>query len=110
MAMSRFKVTKDADRFPAQGVIMYSPYIDARVLAANTAESHTIPTGAKVVVFSADQNFYARFGATAAIPAADVTDGTSPMLNPTARGIEDGVTTISLISPVACTVTMAFYV
>ncbi len=87
-------------------------YIDARVLAAATAERHQIPTGAKYVVFAADATFYARFGdssVTAAVPAADVTDGTGSMVNPEAREIPSGVTHISLIASAATVVTMAFY-
>jgi len=85
-------------------------YVDARVLAANTVESHTVPSGAKFVIFSATNNFYANFiGGTAAVPAADVTDGTAPFLNPGTVFIQ-GLAAISLISPAACVVTMAFYV
>jgi hypothetical protein len=87
-------------------------YVDARVLAASTAERHTIPTGAKFVVFSADATFYAKFGdvtVTAAVPAADVTDGTGSSVNPEAREIPSGVTHISLIATAATVVTMDFY-
>ena len=87
-------------------------YIDARVLAASTAERHIVPTGARYVVFSADATFYAKFGdsnVTAAIPAADVTDGTGSMVNPETREIPSGVTHISLIAVAATIVTMAFY-
>jgi len=84
-------------------------YVDARVLAANVAESHSIPNGAKYVVFSADGNFYARFGAAAAVPAADVTDGSASELNPEAREIPGGTTTIGLIATAATVVTLSFY-
>jgi hypothetical protein len=83
-------------------------YVDARVLAANVSETHTIPTGALWVLFSSTCNFYAKLGASAAIPAADVTDGTGSELNPAAWQIS-GSTQITLISATACTVTMAFY-
>jgi len=89
-----------------------SDYIDARVLAAATAERHTIPTGARYVVFSADATFYAKFGdvaVTAAVPAADITDGTASAVNPEAREIPSGVTHISLIAAAATVVTMSFY-
>lgn len=83
-------------------------YIDARVLAATTNESHTIPSGAKWVVFSADGDFYALVGGTAAIPGADVTDGTASQLNPTVWYLE-GETAIGLIASATRVVTMAFY-
>lgn len=85
-------------------------YVDARVLAANTNETHTVPTGANFVIFSANSDFYASYdGDDAVVPGADVTNGTSNELNPTVRYIQ-GVTEIDLISPTACIVTMAFYV
>lgn len=83
-------------------------YIDARVLAANTAESHTVPTGAKFVLFGSDGDFYARPNATAAVPSADVTDGSGSEINPVAWDLT-GVTTISLIAAAARVVTLAFY-
>lgn len=83
-------------------------YTDARVLAANTAESQTVPTGARFVIFSSTCNFYAHPSATATVPAADTTNGTSSELNPAGWGLA-GVTTISVIADATCTVTMSFY-
>jgi len=74
-----------------------------------TAESFTVPAGANFVVFSADNDFYARYTGTAAVPSADVTDGTASEMNPTARNIK-GVATISVVSATAnCIVTATFY-
>lgn len=87
-------------------------YVDARVLAANTAERHTIPAGANFVNFSGDGDFWAKFGdntVTAAIPSGDVTDGSAPMLNPGTRRIPKGVTSISLIAGAARNVTLEFW-
>ena len=86
-----------------------SDHVDARVLAAGVAETHTVPAGARYVVFSATADFYAKFGAAAAVPAADVTNGTASALNPTQRRIPDGATTIGLIAPAACVVTLSFW-
>ena len=83
-------------------------YIDARVLAANVAEVHTVPAGAQRVFFSGTADFYVNFSGAAAVPATDVTDGSASLLNPTARSIA-GVGTIGIISPCACVVTMEFY-
>lgn len=98
---------------------MYAPrqsvYIDNRVLAANTAEAHTVPVDAAskkatYVIFSSTCDFYADFVSTAVVPSADVTDGSGPELNPTARFLANGVTTISLITAAdSCIVTMMFY-
>lgn len=88
---------------------VFPTYIDARVLAANTNETHTVPTGAKYVVFAANcAAFYAKQGGAAAVPAADVTDGTGSALNPAGFGI-DGVASIGLISPTACTISLWFF-
>ncbi len=86
--------------------------IDARVLAAGAAEVHAVPTGAQHVLFSATGDFFAKFGASgvaAAVPAADVTNGSAPELNPAARRVPDGATHVALVAPAACTVTLSWY-
>jgi len=108
--MTAFEMKPDVFKNRNTLTIPAPAYVNAQVLAANTVESHTVPTGAKFVIFSATNIFYADFiGGTAAVPAADVTNGTAPFLNPAAVFIQ-GVSAISLISPAACVVTMAFYV
>lgn len=86
-------------------------YVDARVLGVATNEDHTVPSGVRWVIFSANGDFYAKAGGTAAVPAADVTDGSGSQLNPSAWELpRDGsVATIGLIAPAATVVTMAFY-
>jgi len=106
--LTAMKLGKDADRFPMQNVLGRCDWIDARVLAANTAEAHTVPTGATHVVFSGTADFYVKYGGTAAVPAADVTNGSASELNPVAREIR-GITSIGLISAATCIVTMCFY-
>ena len=88
----------------------YSTSVCASVLAANTAEKVTVPTGAKFVLFSGTANYYVAFGAdpTAAVPAADVTNGSASCLNPGLRAL-DGAAKIGLISPTDCIVTMEFF-
>jgi hypothetical protein len=67
-------------------VVVASKYINTRVLAANTAETETVPSGANYVVFNADTDFWVCWEGTAAqIAAADVTNGTGSELNPTER-------------------------
>lgn len=53
--------------------------VDAVVLGAGTEESYTVPTGTSFAIITADGAFYARVGATAAIPVTEVTDGTASM-------------------------------
>lgn len=83
-------------------------YVDARVLAATVSETHTLPSTARLVLFAADCNFYAKAGASAAVPAADVTDGTAAELNPAAWDVT-GLTQITLIAATACKVTLSIY-
>ncbi len=83
-------------------------YIDARVLAANAAETHTVPAGAAFVIFSSDGDFYARPNTAAAVPGADVTDGSASELNPVIWDLA-GVTSISLVAAAARIVTLSFY-
>lgn len=93
----------------AYGALRAPGYIQARVLAASTAESITVPTNATFVAFSATCNFYVSYDAdTAVVPGADVNDGTSNELNPAVRYIA-GLTTLSVISPTTCVLTAAFY-
>lgn len=92
-----------------------SDCIYARVLGTpGTAESVTPPAKAKRVVFSADGDFYARMdGTAAAVPAADVSDGSAPELNPGVRNISydnsNNPVAISLVSSAARIVTLMFY-
>ena len=97
----------DANGYPLVG-FNSSDCVDTRVLAATVAEVITVPTGAKKVLFSSTADFYVKFGAAAAIPVADITDGSGSELNPKLRSIE-GSATIGIISPTSCVVTIAFY-
>ncbi len=88
---------------------------DARVLAANTAETFTLDENVSHVVFSATSDFYVRYTAdddesdnTATVPSSDVTDGTASELNPTVRYVQS-INKISVIAPAACTVTLLQY-
>lgn len=92
----------------SQTVPPIADYVQARVLAANTAETVTVPAGARIVVFNSDSVFYLRIGGDAAVPAADVTDGTASAMSPGARSL-DGVTTFSVVSAAVCIVCMEFF-
>ncbi len=105
--MKRLTAIKDPHGNSLIG-LNYSDYVDARVLAAGVAEVITVPATAKYVNFSGTADFYARFGAAAAVPSADVTDGKGSILNPQLRSI-DGAATIGIISPTTCIVTLEFY-
>lgn len=82
--------------------------VNGVVLAAGVAESITIPSGAKYVIFSSTADFYANYSTTAAV-ITDTTDGTGSELNPVARTL-GAADTISVISEGACNITASFYV
>jgi hypothetical protein len=81
-------------------------------LVANVAQYIVPPAGANFVLFQASggNDFYALFGVASglAVPAANITDGTAPELNPLLRQLK-GTGHIGLIAVVACNVTLAFY-
>ena len=88
-----------------------SDWIDARVLAANVAETFQAPALARYVLFSSDGAFYCRIAAastSATVPAGDVTDGSASELNPAMRYIGEQEY-ISLIAAAACTITMQYF-
>lgn len=98
-----------------RGVLRPPPtYVDARVLSANTAETVTVPTFTDTrplvgVVFSADcASFYVNSSATAAVPAADVTNGSASERNPAGYQYPQG-DQFSIIAPTDCKITMAWY-
>lgn len=105
------KLTMLADANGANLFAMPAPQntddVMSRQLAASVAESITVPSGARFVLFSATADFYANYGATATVPA-DNTTGTASELNPSVRDIR-GVTTISVISAGTPIVTAVFY-
>lgn len=85
-----------------------SGYVQARSLAASTAETITPPTDARFVLISCTANVYVAFNSGTATVPSDTTDGTASELNPTMRRISSSAT-ISVISPVAAVCTAAFY-
>lgn len=100
--------SETARRYPSN--IRNQPtYVDAQVLAAGVAEVWTAPANTRFVIFSSNCNFHAKANAAAAVPAADVTDGTASELNPSAWYFSAPVTTIGLISASACVLTISAY-
>lgn len=94
-----------------------SNYVLARLLAANTAESITVPavtgaTTARYVRLAGTVDFYYSTTTTATVPG-DTTDGTACELikanGPAEWRYISGVTTISVISAATCIVTASFF-
>ncbi len=89
-----------------------SSWIDARVLAANVAETFQAPALARYVLFSSTGDFFCKIApasTAAAVPAADVTDGTAAELNPAMRYLDGERPYISLIASATTAVTMQFF-
>lgn len=85
-------------------------YVDAKVLAAGVSETYTVPTNASWWILSADGGFYIKRAATAAVPAADVTDGTAAFYVP--AGVQcrvPGGATVAVISAANRVITIAPY-
>lgn len=85
-------------------------WVDARVLAAATAETYTVPANVSFVVLSSATGFYINLTGTAAVPGADVTDGTASFYVP--ASIQCRVPTgssISMIITAGGVVTIAGY-
>ena len=90
-------------------------YVDYRVFGAATAETHTVPAGAKTMIVTALGTITAyvnNTGGTAAVPAADVTDGSGSIPCPAGYQRPFNVTaagTVSIIADAAGIVALEFY-
>jgi len=87
----------------------FSDYIDA-FLGTGASQAVTVPTGATRVSFSSTGNFFVKFaaGGTAAVPAANVTNGTASALNPTTCTL-NGLASFALIASPGVTVVCHWY-
>ena len=100
-AMNQLKVVKTApDGTPLVGLFP-ATYTDAVVLAANTPVVYSVPAGGVYALINCTTDVWVKFGAAAAIPIANITDGSAPSLNPALRALA-GTTSIGFVSPAAC--------
>ena len=90
------------------GVIPLSSHIDRYGLVEDVAKTITVPTGARVAVFSTLIDFYVKEGTTAVIPTTDVTNGSAPMLNAYVISVV-GIEQMTLIAPTSGEVLVAYY-
>lgn len=110
IAVSRLTI---APQSPGESPISPPAYVSARVLAANTAKSITVPLLANYVLLSGNADFYISYTTTAAVPT-DLDDGSACELiktngGPVWRIMSGGVTALSVISAGVAIVTAAFY-
>lgn len=98
---------------PGSNPVDVPSYVSARQLAANTAESITVPTGAAFVRLVGTGDFFYSFSGTAAVPG-DVDDGSACELikaqgDPEWRKVPNGATTLSVVAASTPIVTASFY-
>jgi hypothetical protein len=107
--MRSLQLKSDGNNQPTSSP-MPSDYVQAVLLVANVEQTVTVPAAALdgFVLFSADGQFWARPNATAAIPVANITDGTASVLNPASWAL-DGVATIHLIADAATKISVSFF-
>lgn len=106
--MRKLNIEMDGYHLSPTQAIVQSDYIDVAFLAADVAESFTVPAKANIVLFSSTFNFYLNTRATAVIPTGDITDGSGPEFNPIVRQVFSG-DSLSLIASSACIIMLAFY-
>jgi len=83
-------------------------FVNAAVLSARAEAAVAVPAGASVCIFSGDGDYYVRPDASAAVPAANVADGSAPELNPAQWDVRD-VQSLHIIAPDDAVVTLSFY-
>ena len=86
----------------------FTDHSNTLILTAGVANSITVPDGYYLAFFTTDTDFWATIGGTASIPTVDITDGTSPELNPVLRRVSPG-DVISVISATDAKVQVSFY-
>lgn len=91
------------------------PYVNAYALAANTAQTVTVPAGACWMILSCASPYYLSFTTAAAIPTTSVTNGsasfpgwTSVYIGPSAAW-PTGVSSFSVIAAASAELCIAFY-
>lgn len=110
-SLTSFSIFPDTTRNFSSSMLLPPVYTDAIVLVANTSQTQAVPTGANWVIFSANCNFYAKTGASAAVPGATTTTGAAAMQNPSGWNLANlGITQITVVAASACIVTLSFYV
>jgi hypothetical protein len=106
------RLSRDCNRWIMEIVCNQSPYIAAMVFSGAAAKTSTPPTGARFVKLSTTAAVYFKIGGSAAVPAADVTDGSaSRLLSPgeTVTIDLEGATTVGVAAGAAAVVTLVYY-
>ena len=94
----------------SQNSVPWSDHVDNFVLSAGVAQQFAIPSGYTSMSITANADIWVKVGTnpTAAVPAANVTDGSGSILNPVTRNL-NGEAKVSLISAVDCKGSIEYY-
>lgn len=93
-------------------IVEVSTYIDYSVLGVATNESRTVPTGVQWCLVTPSTDTYVKRGAAAAVPAADITDGSGSVYIPAGASRLVRVlagSSLQMISPAASVVQLEWY-
>ena len=103
---------RDAIRWVSDEIFNQSPYVANMVFSGSAVKTSTPPTGAKFVKLTTTANVYFSLNGTAAVPVADVTDGSGSQLL-SVYGSEfyslDGSTAVSVAAGGAAVVSLVYY-
>ena len=105
--MQSFQILDDV-MGKSTGILPMSNHTLALVLSPGFGKTVTVPSDARVALFSSTGNFWLSAGGAPAVPAMDILDGSAPELNPGGRMVKPGQT-LGLVAPAACTVSLSFY-
>jgi hypothetical protein len=110
----------DQNGLPVLGAIPQSNYVDALVFSGAGNAADTIPTFTDangtvwypnfvMIGAPAGVNFFCSLSGTAAVPGANISNGTASEQNPVIRQIPRGTTAISIAVSAACIVTLSYF-
>ena len=106
--MRKLRLDLDGNRNAPHYGVEQSDTINAVVITGGSESTSTVPSDARWVLMSSDNDFYFIINATASVPAADVTNGSASELNPVMRRVDPG-DVLHFISDYDCVVTLAYY-
>lgn len=76
-------------------------------LTSGVEQTVSVPTGAHIVLFNADTDFYVNYDTTASVPSGSIALGGGE-LNPVERFVGN-ISVLHIISPYTCSISLAFY-
>lgn len=111
-SITDLRLGRDSNRWVSDELHNQSGYIAAMVFSGAAVKSSTPPATARVVKIVSSATVYVKVGGTAAVPAADVTDGSASEC--CVAGFPkfftlDGATSVGVAAGAAAVVTLTYY-